>query len=116
MSRLLVVTRPGLVAGFHLAGIEAYGAQDVEAAGELITDWLDNGETGLLAIEDALLASLDQGLIKRLEAARDLFYVPIPAGKSAAPVVSRKTWTAQMIRRAIGVHIAFKGEKTEGGA
>jgi vacuolar-type H+-ATPase subunit F/Vma7 len=36
MSSLLVVTRPALVTGFHLAGVEAFGVDDVESAQELI--------------------------------------------------------------------------------
>ena len=38
MSRLIVVTRPALVTGFQLAGVDAYGAEDVETAQELIND------------------------------------------------------------------------------
>ena len=55
MSRLLVVTRPALVHGFELAGVDAYGVEDVESAQELIESWLITGEIGLLAIDDGLL-------------------------------------------------------------
>ena len=39
MSRLIVLTRPDLVPGFQLAGVDAYGAQDVETAQEMIEAW-----------------------------------------------------------------------------
>jgi hypothetical protein len=43
MSRLIVLTRPALVPGFQLAGINAYGAEDVETAQEWISSWLVAG-------------------------------------------------------------------------
>ena len=36
MSRLLVLTRKTLLPGFHLAGVEAYGIEEIETAEELL--------------------------------------------------------------------------------
>jgi vacuolar-type H+-ATPase subunit F/Vma7 len=113
MSRLLVVTRPVLAIGFQLAGVDAYGAEDVETAQELIGTWLDAGEMGLLAIDDGLLTRMDPAFVKRLEAAEDLPYLAIPGGEPLGPEASRQYRIAEMIRRAIGFHITFKGEETE---
>ena len=54
MSRLLILTRPELAAGFHLAGVDAVGAIDVEDAQEQLETWLQE-EEGLVAIDEALL-------------------------------------------------------------
>ncbi len=113
MSRLLVVTRPALVPGFRLAGVDAYGAEDVETAQELIDGWLKAGEVGLLAIDDGLLEHIDPSFIKYLEASENLPYLAIPGGGSLGPEVSRRHRIAEMIRRAIGFHITFKGEDAE---
>lgn len=113
MSRLLVVTRPALVQGFHLAGVEAYGAEDVESAQELIENWLKAGEIGLLAIDDGLLERMDPVFIRRLETSDRLPFLAIPGGQPLGPEASRKHRIAEMIRRAIGFHITFKGEETE---
>jgi hypothetical protein len=40
MSQLFVVTRPALVPGFQLAGVDAHGVEDVESAQELIEKWM----------------------------------------------------------------------------
>jgi len=114
MSRLLVVTRSSLVPGFHLAGVDAYGAEDVETAQETIETWLETGEVGLLAIDDGLLERMDPALIKRLETAEQLPYLAIPGGKSLGPEATRRRRIAEIIRRAIGFHITFKGEEDEG--
>ena len=113
MSRLLIVTRPTLVPGFHLAGVDAYGAEDVETAQELIDGWLKADEVGLLAIDDGLLEHMDPSFVKHLEASEKLPYLTIPGGGSLGLDFSRRHRIAEMIRRAIGFHITFKGEDIE---
>ena len=111
MSQLFIVTRPTLVTGFHLAGIDAYGAEDVETAQELIDKWLNTGEVGLLAIDDGLLAHMDAAFLKRLDASENLPYLAIPGGQPLGPEASQRHRIAAMIRRAIGFHITFKGDE-----
>jgi vacuolar-type H+-ATPase subunit F/Vma7 len=113
MSRLLIVTRSGLATGFELAGVDAYEVEDVETAQELIDDWLDTGETGLLAIDDGLLACMEAAFVRRLEDAENLPYLAIPGGEALGARASRRHRIAEMIRRAIGFHITFKGEGAE---
>lgn len=110
MSQLLVITRPTLVSGFHLAGVEAYGAEDVETAQRLISDWLELGKADLLAIDDGLLAYMDEAFLKRLDASDTLLYLAIPGGQPLGPETSQKYRISAMIRKAIGFHITFKSE------
>jgi len=113
MSQLFILTRPSLVTGFQLAGIDAYAAEDVETAQGMIANWLNAGEVGLLAIDDGLLAHMDTAFLKRLEASESLPYMAIPGGRPLGPEASQKYRIAAMIRRAIGFHITFKGEEEE---
>lgn len=113
MSRLVIITRPPLVPGFELARVDAHGVEDVESAEEFIEQLLDSGETGLLAIDDGILGHIDPALIKRLEAAEQLPFIHIPGGQPLGPEATRKYRLAEMIRRAIGFHITFKGEEVE---
>jgi V/A-type H+-transporting ATPase subunit F len=113
MSRLLVITRPNLVDGFRLAGVEAYAADDVETAQELIESWVEAGETGLLAIDDGFLEHINPVVMKRLEATEQLNYLAIPGGEPLGPEATRRQRLAQQIRRAIGFHITFKGEESQ---
>lgn len=113
MSRLLVITRPYLVDGFRLAGVEAYPAEDVETAQELIESWVEAGETGLLAIDDGFLEHINPVVMKRLEATEQLNYLAIPGGEPLGPEATRRQRLAQQIRRAIGFHITFKGEESQ---
>jgi vacuolar-type H+-ATPase subunit F/Vma7 len=113
MSRLLILTRRSLAPGFQLAGVDAFGADDIETAEELVDDWLKSGEVGLLAIDDGLLKRMDPGLVQRLESSDHLPYLAIPGGDPLGPEASRRYRIAEMIRRAIGFHITFKGEQVE---
>lgn len=114
MSQLFVVTRPGLVPGFQLAGVDAHGAEDVETAQDLISTWLDTGEVGLLAIDDGLLDHMEANFIKRLSASEHLLYLAIPGGKPLGPEASQRHRITALIRKAIGFHITFKGEEKGG--
>jgi vacuolar-type H+-ATPase subunit F/Vma7 len=113
MSRLLILTRPNLVAGFRLAGVDAFAAEDTESAQELISGWLENGEQGLLAIDEGLLAHMEPNFIKRLGDAPHLPHLAIPGTGEMRPEISRQHRIAAMIRRAVGFHITFKGEEAE---
>jgi vacuolar-type H+-ATPase subunit F/Vma7 len=116
MSRLLVVTRPELAPGFHLAGVNAYGVADVESAQELIGRWLSTGEAGLLAIDDGLLGLMDPAFLRRLEQADRLPHLPIPGGKPLGEQGSHRQRIAAMLRMAVGFHITFKGEEAVPGS
>jgi len=114
MSQLFVVIRPDLVPGFQLAGVDAHGAEDVETAQELIENWLDTGEEGLIAIDDGLLEHMDTGFMNRLSGSEHLMYIAIPGGRSLEPDASQRSRINALIRKAIGFHITIKGED-EGG-
>lgn len=113
MTRLLILTRPEMVTGFYLAGVDAFGAEDVESAQELIQSWWEAGEAGLLAVDDGLLAKMEPAFIKRLESYERMPFLAIPGGEPLGREASRKYRIAEMVRRAIGVHITFKGEENE---
>jgi len=113
MSRLLIVTRPELAIGFSLAGVEVFPAADVETAVELIGNWLDTGENGLLVVDDTLLASMESGFLRRLEEAVHLPFLAIPGSEGAGEVRYRHKRISELTRRAIGFHSIFKTEKPE---
>ncbi len=111
MSRLLIVTCPELVSGFHLAGVEAYAAGDAAVAQRLIGGWLDKGETGLLAIDETLANEFDHAFQRRLAAADHLPHLLLPGGQAAGTERAGQRRIAALLRRAIGFQITFHGEQ-----
>jgi V/A-type H+-transporting ATPase subunit F len=111
MSRLLVVTHPTLIDGYHLAGVEAYGASSTEAAQKLIAGWIEAGESGLLAVDEALLAGFTPAFRRRLGAAPHLPCVALPASGETAGASAMRQEITELIRRTVGFHITFRGEQ-----
>ena len=111
MGHLYVLTRQDQVAGFRLAGVDAYATEDVEAAQELVESWMASEEGGLLAIDDGVMEHMDPAFVKRMGSAERLPFLVIPGGEPLGPEASRKYRIAEMIRKAIGIHITFKGEE-----
>lgn len=109
MSEVFVVIRPELLPGFQLAGVEAYPAEDVETMEEMLNGWLDEGRSGLAAIDDGLIANMSPGLRRRLDRSGSLFHIAIPGGEPLGEAYTRQQRLANMIRRAIGFQITFEG-------
>ena len=110
MSRLLIVTQPSLVTGFHLAGVDAFAAASASEAQTLINGWLEAGEAGLLAIDETLLAGFDDAFRQRLTASEQLHHLALPDGNPADITASGRHRIAALLRQALGFHITFRGE------
>lgn len=111
MGRLLVITRPQLQPGYQLAGVQAYAAAGSDEAAELIGRFLDDGEVGLLAVEEELLAGLPPELRQRMNAAAALPYLALPGGEPASTAVSAQHFVSEMIRRTVGFQLTFGGDE-----
>jgi len=110
MKKLVVVTKLDQVNGFHLAGINAIGVNDIGAVQDLISSWLVNREEILLALDDSLFSKLGEDLIDKIYGSNDMLLVTIPDGPVSGAEVSRRQRIYEMIRHATGVKIRFKGE------
>jgi vacuolar-type H+-ATPase subunit F/Vma7 len=110
MSELLIVTSPTLVTGFRLAGVNAFAAADAQEAQALIGRWLNEEESGLLAVDEELLAALDPAFVQRMAAAEQLPYLALPSGRATGPEHSGHSRIVELLRQAIGFQISFRGE------
>ncbi|MFZ0545979.1 MAG: V-type ATP synthase subunit F [Candidatus Promineifilaceae bacterium] len=108
MSRLFIVTQPETVSGFHLAGVDAYAAENVPKARSQIEKWLAAGEQGLLAVEQTLFNQFDPAFQKRLLSGDQLPVVVLPDGNPVGPEKTGRQHIADLIRNAIGFHITFR--------
>ncbi|MFP3853954.1 MAG: V-type ATP synthase subunit F, partial [Anaerolineales bacterium] len=67
MKQLLIVTKPDRAVGFLLAGVTAHEATDAASARQVIEQWVERGERGLLAIDSELAAGLEASFMNWLE-------------------------------------------------
>lgn len=108
MSRLLILTRPDSVAGFHLAGVDAVAANDAAAAEAQILRWLAAGEQGLLAVDESLYGEFGDSFRKRLLNNAQLPLLILPDGRPVGATITSRQRLAELIREAIGFHITFQ--------
>jgi V/A-type H+/Na+-transporting ATPase subunit F len=113
MNRLLVLTRPELLNGFRLAGVEAWAAEDVQSAMRQLAAWLETGEDCLLAVDESFLLKMDPAFTRRLESDEHALLIAIPSGEGLAEAVYQRNRIAELTRRAIGFHSIFKTEASE---
>jgi vacuolar-type H+-ATPase subunit F/Vma7 len=113
MAKLSVITDPTLAPGFRLAGVEVFAVRSAAEARQILLRLLDEGEAGVIAMSDEYLAGLDAALRQRIEAGYKPVVVAIPGGGEAAAEESRRRHIAELIRRAIGIRIAFRPEEEE---
>jgi vacuolar-type H+-ATPase subunit F/Vma7 len=111
MAQLTVITHPDLAPGFQLAGVKTYLAENAEIARHQLVELLDEGEAGVIAIDQPYLASLDPKTRRRIEEGYRPVVIGLPTGHAGTAEASRRRQLAELIRRAIGVRITFGGSE-----
>lgn len=113
MAKLTVITRSSLSAGFRLAGVEVIEADDAESAHGALARLLDEGKAGMIAMDAPYFSALDYETTRRIERMVKPVIVSMPAGPGLFPQQRRSRQIAELIRRAIGIRMAFREEGIE---
>ncbi len=113
MAKLTVITNPSLAPGFRLAGVEVVTAESAESARSALMRLLDEGEAGIIAMDAPYFSALDYETARRIERIVKPVIVSLPIGTDLLPQERRSRQIAELIRRAIGIRIAFRGEGNE---
>lgn len=109
MAQLIVITNPDLAPGFQLAGVTTFVAEDAEAARRRLIELLDEGEAGVIALDEPYLGALDLRTQRRIQQGYRPVVIGLPTGHVEMPEARRRRQIAELIRRAIGVRITFGG-------
>jgi vacuolar-type H+-ATPase subunit F/Vma7 len=111
MAKLAVITDPTLAPGFRLAGVEVHVTSTVEEAKQRIFALMREGEMGIIAINASYLSAFDEPTRRRMEESSGPVVVALPAGMAVAAEERRSRLIAELVRRAIGFRITFRGEE-----
>ena len=106
--KLIVITNPELVSGFHLAGVEVQEARNGEEAGAIISRIVRLGrEFGIIGIDEDLYTQVDPKLIEDVDEAGIPLLITFPTAViySLDKMKQEDDYTANLIRNAIGYHI-----------
>ncbi len=105
MYKFVVVTDPETAPGFRLAGVEVLEASTAEEAKSVIPSLLYKDDTGIVAVNEDFMASLDEKLMEKIEKTHRPIVIPIP---SRTHQVDRVDYIARMLRRAIGYNVVVR--------
>ncbi len=105
MYKFVVVTDPETAPGFRLAGVEVLVASTVEEAKSVIPPLLFKDDTGIVAINEDCMASLDEKLVEKIEKTHRPIVIPIP---SRTHHIDRADYIERMLRRAIGYNVVVR--------
>jgi V/A-type H+/Na+-transporting ATPase subunit F len=109
MAKLAVITEPSLAAGFSLAGVDVYGAPSPAEAKRILLALMSEPEVGIIAIHAGYLSALDEATRRRASESAKPVVVAVPSGVPTEGGERLSHAIAEMIRRAIGFRITFRG-------
>lgn len=105
MYKFVVVTDPETASGFRLAGVDVLEASNAEEAKTVIPSLLFKDDTGIVAVNEDFMASLDEKLMERIEKTHRPIIIPIP---SRTRQIDRTDYIERLLRRAIGYNIVVR--------
>ena len=105
MFKFVVVTDPQTAPGFRLAGVEVLEVATVAEAMTVIPPLLFKDDTGIVAVNEDFMASLDDKLVEKIEKLHRPIIIPIP---SRTRQIDRTDYIERMLRRAIGYNIVVR--------
>jgi vacuolar-type H+-ATPase subunit F/Vma7 len=109
MAKLAVITERGLASGFALAGVEVYAVDSASAAKKVLLMLMENAEIGIIALHSGYLNEFDEATRRRVSESYRPVIVAVPVGLPMEVGEKRSEQIAEMIRRAIGFRITFRG-------
>ncbi len=105
MYKFIVVTDTDTATGFRLAGIDVMEIQDSEEVRTLLPSLLLKDDTGIIAINEEYMMSLDEKMMEKIEKSYRPIIIPIP---SRVKRLDRTSYIEGLLRRAIGYNIVLR--------
>ena len=108
MRDFLVITEPGASTGFKCAGFDCMEAGADGDIGALLARLQAEGRYGLIAIEERLLSTVPENVMRRLRKRGEPVIVHINMPVKWGETESGESPVVRLIRRAIGYQIKIK--------
>lgn len=105
MYKFIVVTDPDTAPGFRLAGVDVMEVNNSEEVHALLPSLLLKDDTGIIAINEDYMMSLEEKMMEKIEKSYRPIIIPIP---SRAKRLDRTSYIEGLLRRAIGYNIVLR--------
>ena len=79
MYKFIVVTDPDTASGFRLAGVDVMEIHNSEEINALLPSLLLKDDTGIIAINEDFMMSLDEKMMEKIEKSFRPIIIPIPS-------------------------------------
>lgn len=105
MYKLVVLTDRETAYGFKLAGAEVIEVENQEEANHLLASLLNDDHIGIIAMNEELVAGLDEHLRRKIDRLYRPIVIPIPAERRVEEQSGRAEYLRRLIRRAVGFDV-----------
>lgn len=108
MYKLVVLTDPDTADGFRLAGVDVYEAETGEQARRTLAQLVDDDESGIIAVTEAMMGMIDERLQKKIDSIYRPIVISLPITETLRVGEERGAYLSRLIRRAIGFDITLR--------
>ena len=106
-QQLVVISSPGLSAGFALAGVPVFEATDGADAGRQIDHLVDAMNAGVILIDEPLYEDLPEEFRRDLRRSALPIVIPVP-GPNWTEETTAHEYIVEILRRAIGYRVRLQ--------
>ncbi len=108
MYKLIVLTDPENADGFRLAGVDVEIAATGEEARRRLNELVDDDNSGIIAVNESMMASIDERLQKKIDSIYRPIVVSLPIKEMLHEEEDHRAYLSRLIRRAIGFDITLR--------
>jgi len=106
-EQLMVITSPGLSAGFALAGVPVFEASDGADAARQIGHLVDDMNAGVIIMDEPLYEDLPEEIKRDLRKSAHPVVIPVP-GPDWTTETTAHEYIVEILRRAIGYRVKLQ--------
>ena len=108
MYKLVVLTDPDTADGFRLAGVDVEVDRLAREARATLASLLDDDDTGIIAVNERLMAAIDERMQKKIDSIYRPIVVSLPIREKLEMGEDHRAYLSRLIRRAIGFDITLR--------
>lgn len=108
MYKVVVLTDPDTADGFRLAGVDVATVDSPEQARRTLSSLLDDDATGIIAVNERLMAAVDERIQKKIDSIYRPIVVSLPIREKLEMGEDHRAYLSRLIRRAIGFDITLR--------
>ncbi len=108
MYKLVILTDPENADGFRLAGVDVEVAASPDEARRKLNDLVDDDNSGIIAVNESMVASIDERLQKKIDSIYRPIVVSLPLKETLHEEEDHRAYLSRLIRRAIGFDITLR--------